>query len=63
MGKKDSKSQRIRKFSVRSCLLVMSETTPIEPHQHELNMDNKRYSKVDGGKVRVDCKPQPYIKN
>lgn len=63
MGKEDYKSQRIRKFAVRSRLLIMSETTPIESHQHELNMDNKRYTKVDGGRVRVDYRPQPDIKN
>lgn len=41
----------------------MSETTPIESYQHELNKDNERYTKVDGGRVRVDYRPQPYRKN
>lgn len=41
----------------------MSETTPIESYQHELNKDNERDTKVDGGRVRVDYRPQPYRKN
>ena len=31
---KDCKSQKIMQFSVRLCLLVMSETAPIKSHKH-----------------------------
>lgn len=34
-GHKDSNSQNIRKFTVRWCLLVTSEATPIMSHQHD----------------------------
>lgn len=47
---RDCKSQRLRELAVRLCLLVTSEVTPTEFHQHDclctwLNDDN-RHAKV-----------------
>jgi hypothetical protein len=45
---KDCKSQRIRDFGVRLCLLVMSEAKPIESHQHGCpNMSSTRRTPMD----------------
>ena len=46
-GQKGGKSQRIREFAVRLCLLVISEATLVKYHQHELNSDDtNRHPKV-----------------
>ena len=34
-GWKDCKSQKIREFSMRSSLLVLTEATPTKSHQHD----------------------------
>lgn len=51
-------------FSVRLCLLMMSEATyrvsPTWLPRHELKKDTSRCARVDGGKAKG---PQPYTKN
>jgi hypothetical protein len=41
------KSQKIRKFTVKLCLLVVSEVFPVCLSKHELNTDSIRYAKLD----------------
>lgn len=49
-GQKYCKGQRIRKFSVRLCFLLMPEAILVNSH-HDLNKDNIRHAKVVKGKI------------
>jgi hypothetical protein len=66
-GTKECKNQKIRRFTVKCCVLIMSEATLIKPHQynHE-NLCRARTIPIDMLKRTGESKPMrlhPYTKN